>query len=672
MSYPRCLCVKTFYLAANEIHELLISEHQQLIRSQQVWLQDALESTKENTDALLFMLYEAPNFRSELTFGQEKSDKDVWLGLSRIIGYDPNIGFAQAHDPHLNKSVVIAPYAATLYPVDRVNKQDGSVFISLLSDGNKENPKIYTGVPLGSEMQKEQGYTLFVLIEPKKDQEEISAINQQLARLSKEGNFVQSDQLLPGLEHRRQEGIEWGIKINMIRTLAPVYYAGINQARGQEGFLPEGIVRVDASGNGYAILSREVFSFKPLFKDELYYKRHLPPLSAAPLATGAAIIIDAVNSLAYIGNTVLLDKTYFTIGSPLGFLAKELAVSSNRTVLLKVNNTFWIGYDGQGNKISRNTLEQFVKADGLEQKSGIIDINKHSYFYSQVSSLENDQLVFYDFHPMSGSQSIVTTLLSLEDKLSNRISTQLSLISLGTMLLVLLFIGRIGYTVIYPVSKLAAATQDVVAGKYHEVILPDVGERQDEVAILTRSFRDMVKGLQERENIRAVLDKVVSKDVADEILRTHIHLGGEDRVISMLFCDIRDFSTITAHMPPQKTIEILNVCMTLVSRVIEGEGGVIDKYVGDEVMAIFGAPTAHPDHALRAVSTGMLIVETLKKWNAHRAAKGEPVLEMGIGIHTGLVVAGNMGAEDRLNYTVLGANVNSLPQGYVRLLKQTN
>ncbi len=235
---------------------------------------------------------------------------------------------------------------------------------------------------------------------------------------------------------------------------------------------------------------------------------------------------------------------------------------------------------------------------------------------------------------------------------------QLFLIALILVGLVLLFLARIAYAVIYPLTKLAAATHDVVEGKYAEIVLPNVGTRKDEVALLTRSFEDMVKGLQEREKIRGVLNKVVSKDIADEILKTQIHLGGEDRIVTMLFCDIRDFVSITSEMPPQETIGILNECMTKVSRVVEGEGGIIDKYVGDEVMAIFGAPTAHPDHALRAVSTGMLIVETLKKWNISRREAGKVPIEMGIGIHTGLVVAGNMGTEDRLNYTVLGNNVN--------------
>lgn len=95
--------------------------------------------------------------------------------------------------------------------------------------------------------------------------------------------------------------------------------------------------------------------------------------------------------------------------------------------------------------------------------------------------------------------------------------------------------------------------------------------------------------------------------------------------------------------------------MTLVSNIIDQHGGVIDKYVGDEVMALFGAPIEKKESALEAIKCGIDIVESLKKWN--REKEGHQI-EMGIGIHTGTVVAGNMGAENRLNYTVLGANVN--------------
>lgn len=210
-----------------------------------------------------------------------------------------------------------------------------------------------------------------------------------------------------------------------------------------------------------------------------------------------------------------------------------------------------------------------------------------------------------------------------------------------------------------PLNLLVEAAIKVGKGKFEEATLPPFAKGgQDEVALLAASFGSMVEGLIEREKIRAVLNKVVSKDIADLILQAPLHLGGEDRVVTILFSDIRNFTGMTEHLNPQEVIEFLNGFMTKMTRVIEGEGGIIDKYIGDEIMALFGAPIAYPDHALRAISSARIMMETLKKSNDERESKGKERIEMGIGIHTGVVVAGNMGAEDRLNYTVLGSAVN--------------
>lgn len=265
----------------------------------------------------------------------------------------------------------------------------------------------------------------------------------------------------------------------------------------------------------------------------------------------------------------------------------------------------------------------------------------------------------YELFQLNGETSASEISIRETKRLAWEISLQMFVISLVLVAIMFFIISRIILrNAIRPIMRLAEATTEIAAGRYGEVKLPDTGKKKDEVAILTRSFEEMVVGLQEKEKIRGVLNKVVSKDVADEILKSNIHLGGEDRPASVLFADIRDFTNLTEKLSPQKTIEMLNICMTKVSRVIEGEGGVVDKYVGDEVMAIYGAPITHPDHAIRAVSTGVLILETLKQWNEERRQQNLTPIEMGVGVHSGEVVAGNMGAEDRLNYTVLGANVN--------------
>ena len=100
----------------------------------------------------------------------------------------------------------------------------------------------------------------------------------------------------------------------------------------------------------------------------------------------------------------------------------------------------------------------------------------------------------------------------------------------------------------------------------------------------------MVKGLKEKEKVRGVLNKLVSKEIAEETLKGHVQLGGEEKHVTVFFADIRHFTAMTEKMDPKQVIKIVNKCMTKVSNLIDQRGGVIDKYVGDEVMALFGAP----------------------------------------------------------------------------------
>src|ERR1700722_4132575 len=657
---PTILIRKDVYKAADEIKKLLLHEHRQLVKSQQLWLEEALGAIKENNNALLFMLDQEPRFSAQFAFGPKNSDATVWHRLARLLGYDPSIAFVQAHSPDEKKTAVIDLNASHLYPIHQFSKQDGLAVLSLLDEDNKQQS--FIGVILPKEMQREGGYTLYALLNPKRRQEQMAEVNEEIIGLTPdlvEKKLSGTNQLFTPEENKNHSAFMWGVKVNMIRSLTTLFSEGPSSGQSINQMIPEGLARLDETGKGYVILTHEVFSTEPLFNDVDYYEHHQPLFpSSSQLANGSLIVRVKGSNRVYICNTLLLDTTYVSIGSSLDILAQQLALSSNKTILLNVQNNYWVGYDGEGQRLSPEIMNQIVSANISEQKQGQISINEGTFVFSRAASLENGTLNFFDLYPLEEKHSIVSTLLSLEDKLSKRISMQLFLVSLGTMVLILLFIGRILVSIIYPVTKLARATQDVVKGRYGEVVLPDVGDRKDEIATLTRAFADMVSGLQDREKIRGVLDKVVSKEVADEILRTHIHLGGEDRVVTMLFADIRGFSTVTANLPPQKIIQILNECMTKVSQVIEGEGGVIDKYVGDEVMAIYGAPTSHSDHALRAVSSAMLIVETLKVWNQSRVAANEEVIEMGIGVHTGVVVAGNMGAENRLNYTVLGTHVN--------------
>lgn len=206
-----------------------------------------------------------------------------------------------------------------------------------------------------------------------------------------------------------------------------------------------------------------------------------------------------------------------------------------------------------------------------------------------------------------------------------------------------------------PVRALVEATGRVARGDYQAEVPVTT---RDELGTLAAAFNDMTHGLLLKDRMQSVLNKVVSRDVAEELMRGSVELGGENRRVTMLFADIRGFSSLTEGMEPQRVIALLNECMQLLSDAVDAEGGVVDKYVGDELMAVFGAPVAQEDDAVRALRAAVAMREAVSDLNTRRQARGEPAIGLGVGVNTGVVVAGNMGSKERLNYTVLGDAVN--------------
>ena len=206
-----------------------------------------------------------------------------------------------------------------------------------------------------------------------------------------------------------------------------------------------------------------------------------------------------------------------------------------------------------------------------------------------------------------------------------------------------------------PVLQLAEGARKVAAGDYQHRI--DV-KQQDEIGLLATSFNNMSAGLAERDRVRDLLGKVVSPEIATELLRNQAALGGEEREVTVLFSDLRNFTSLSEKLGPQEMLGILNHYFTRMSGIVEKHGGVVDKYVGDALMALFGAPVANPDDADRALGAAIDMVDALDEMNQQWIRRGLPPIGMGIGINTDVVVAGNMGSETRLNYTVIGDGVN--------------
>ncbi len=164
----------------------------------------------------------------------------------------------------------------------------------------------------------------------------------------------------------------------------------------------------------------------------------------------------------------------------------------------------------------------------------------------------------------------------------------------------------------------------------------------------------------EKRKFKSAMSKYLSPDVLNEVisrgeLRAEV---GNRRVLTVLFSDIRSFTTISEKLDGGRVVEILNEYLSQMVDVIFAEGGTLDKYIGDAIMAFWGAPVERPDHAIRAVRAAFGMQRALRELHKIWAARGTPLLNVGIGIHTGEMIVGNIGSNRRLDYTVIGDNVN--------------
>ena len=202
-----------------------------------------------------------------------------------------------------------------------------------------------------------------------------------------------------------------------------------------------------------------------------------------------------------------------------------------------------------------------------------------------------------------------------------------------------------------PLQQVVHATRQIQQGNY-QVRVPKRGG--DELGQLGSAFNQMAEDLALKEKYRSVLNMVTDKQVAEELLHGKLATGGETREVSILFCDIRGFTRLSKGIPPEKIIQILNQHFTPMARIVNEHKGVVDKYVGDMVMAIFGAPRSYGDDAANAAACARAMILERRRMNKTSGMQ----LEVGIGLATGRVVVGCVGSADHLNYTVLGEPVN--------------
>lgn len=222
------------------------------------------------------------------------------------------------------------------------------------------------------------------------------------------------------------------------------------------------------------------------------------------------------------------------------------------------------------------------------------------------------------------------------------------IVELVALVFAVLFITR-SFTL--PIHELMRKINDVKSGDYSAQAAVTTG---DEIGVLTQGFNSMVQGLKEREMIRDTFGKYVTKDVADLILEKRITGEGELRTATILVTDIANYTTIAESLSPTETVAMLNQYFSELVSIVQAHRGLVNKFIGDSVFALFNVPVDDPDHAAHAVEAAIAIQALTRS----RLFGDRKSLATRIGINTGLVLAGNIGSSERAEYTVIGDEVN--------------
>ncbi len=226
-----------------------------------------------------------------------------------------------------------------------------------------------------------------------------------------------------------------------------------------------------------------------------------------------------------------------------------------------------------------------------------------------------------------------------------------------------------------PLTRVVGAMHGII--KDNDLTSRVAVEYRDEIGELANTFNIMIGELEKaykqikefalqaviaqknEHKIRNIFQKYVPKDVIDNFFTNpEGMLVGDNRVLAVLFSDIRSFTTISEGFMPDELVVALNKYFSLMVDVIMTRGGIVDKYIGDAIMAFFGAPVHHEDDGLQAVLVGLEMQEALKIFNREQAAIGRPEFRIGIGINYGVVTVGNIGSDKKMDYTVIGDMVN--------------
>ncbi len=239
--------------------------------------------------------------------------------------------------------------------------------------------------------------------------------------------------------------------------------------------------------------------------------------------------------------------------------------------------------------------------------------------------------------------------------LAGLLRLEIFIVGIGVLLIIALA-STVGASLVEPLEVL---TREMAAVRHGDLERRVLVVSNDEMGLLAEGFNAMLSGLRREEVVRDLFQRYVTRQVADYAIQHGADLGGQLVTATALFSDIRGFTSLTERVGPETLIALLNRYFEAVTAAVLEHGGLVNKFGGDSLLAIFGTPlNPMEDHPRRAILAAREMLKAVDEFNRQQEERGEPTLRIGIGIATGPVVAGNVGSTERLEYTVIGDAVN--------------
>ncbi|MCB1177572.1 MAG: HAMP domain-containing protein, partial [Leptospiraceae bacterium] len=313
--------------------------------------------------------------------------------------------------------------------------------------------------------------------------------------------------------------------------------------------------------------------------------------------------------------------------------------------------------DLNGNVLAHPEKEKVLFLSNLISSPIVKEMLKSPIGNGQNRFEENGEFFIGSFKKIEslngGIISVVPETLVFEEVYNiQRRNIYISLISIFASLFITFLFSR---TITKPLIRLVEQTHNVSKGDFKIDI---EASTRDEIGLLTSHFKDMGKGLEEREKVKDALGRFVNPEIVKLVLNNELKLGGERRQCGILFSDIRSFTAMSEKMRPEEVVEFLNEYFGYMVSPIELTFGVVDKFIGDAIVGTWGAVNNLGNPAENSINAALMMRDQLIRMNEKRAKENKPPVRIGCGLNFGSVVAGQIGTENRFEYTVIGDTVN--------------